>query len=387
MALAISQLDIQRFRGYSHLRLEDLSHLNVVCGPNAVGKTNIIEAIQLLTSATSFRKPSWAEIVSWGQEDACLTARFTDGKRLLEHRLRIQDGERLYEVNGKKKGTVSVRGACPCVLFIPDDLQMVKASSAARRDAVDGIGVQLSKEYSALRADYRRVLRQRNLLLRDGVADPALLGSWNESLAVNGARLHVNRMRLFTRIASHMKNIYAQLVEGESLDVVYIPSWERFEESGAQKGDSPQLVEFDERDLTVEACAERIVDSLERLADTELRRKTTLAGPHKDEVAFFIAGRNARLFASQGQQRTVVLCWKLAEVEVVSEILEQEPVLLLDDVMSELDEAHRNALTGFVEKSAQTFITTANPGYFSEELLSRAKVIDVPIPNTRYDYR
>ena len=118
----------------------------------------------------------------------------------------------------------------------------------------------------------------------------------------------------------------------------------------------------------------------------ELRRKTSLVGPHKDEVAFFINGRNARLFASQGQQRTIVLCWKLAEVEVVRDVLGVEPLLLLDDVMSELDERHRFALTEFIDRSVQTFVTTTNLGYFSDELLERANIVHVPVEGTKHSY-
>ena len=387
MTLRIEQLCFDNFRGYRHLELCDLTHLTIFAGPNAVGKTNIVEGVQLLTSGESFRKPDWNETVSWGCESASLKAVFADGKRKVDHKLCIHDGKRVYEVNGKRKLASQVSGTCPAVLFIPDHLQMVKASSAQRRNAVDSIGVQLSKNYAQLRSEYNQTLKQRNQLIRDELCFGPLFESWNERLAITGARLCANRYKLFMRLARHMASIYEQIVPGEKLEAVYIPSWARFDEGGRQLSDvmMPEQVS-NGCDMAVESVEAELNEAVSRLFPMEVRRRTSLFGPHKDEIAFFINGRNARMFASQGQQRTIVLVWKLAEVELVKDIIDQQPVLLLDDVMSELDERHRDALTAFIESSAQTFITTTNLGYFSQQLLDQAKVVEVPIPGTRYEY-
>lgn len=386
MSLSIQQLRFDDFRGYRTLELPDLTHLTVLVGCNAVGKTNLIEGIQLLTSGESFRKPGWGEVVSWGAERAVLRLTLGDGKRVLEHRLVVQDGGRTYEVNGKRKSAHALRGACPSVLFIPDDLQMVKAASARRRDAADALGAQLSKGYAALKADYQQTLRQRNLLIRDGVHVGPLFDSWDENLCVNGARLCVNRQRLFERIGAHMARIYPRLVPGEQLRCAYLPSWARFDEQGRQRADIAQLEQVPTTEVTLEGAQERLAQASRELATMELQRKTSLVGPHKDELAFYLNGRNARLYASQGQQRTIVLAWKLAEVALVNEFIGQDPILLLDDVMSELDGARRDALTTFIESSAQTFITTTNLGYFSPELLAQARVVELPLEGTRYEY-
>lgn len=423
-SLAITSLQLVDFRGYSHFELDGLGRLTIVAGPNAVGKTNIVEGIQLLTGAASFRKPSWADTVSWGRDAARLRTRFEGGKRSVEHVLTISGGKRIYEVNGKRKGAPDVRGTLPCVLFIPDDLQLVKASSAMRRDCLDALACQLSKSYAAIKAEYAKTVRQRNLLIREDLTAGPLFESWNESLVVHGSRLTSNRYRLFARLAAHMQRIYAEIVPGEDLQARYIPSWQRFDAQGRQFGDCVSVEELDVRggvgelcafaaagamgelgavevegasataapgesageDMSVDACAVRLEELVARLALVEQQRRTSLVGPQKDEVAFFINGRNARLFASQGQQRTIVLSWKLAEVELVHEIAGVKPVLLLDDVMSELDAAHREALTWFIEQSAQTLITTTNLGYFSQALLDQAKIVEVPVEGTRYSY-
>lgn len=387
MSLKIENICLDNFRGYSHLFLDGLKDLTIVVGPNAVGKTNIIEAIQLLTAASSFRKSSWPEIISWGQQAARASILMKDEKRIVEHVINIKDNERSYEVNGKKKGVASIRGTLPCVLFTPDDLQLVKASSSKRRENIDNLASQLSKNYQSLKSNYQQVLKQRNLLIREEVHSGALFESWNESLAVHGSRLCVNRWRLLDRLSKHMKEIYSQIVDRERLDVVYIPSWKRFDEKCRQIGDFARYEDIEDKGNCSLEEVERILDEYsKRLADAEVRRGTTLIGPHKDEIAFYINGKNARMFASQGQQRTIVLVLKLACVEVVNEIGGVEPILLLDDVMSELDSRHREALASFILKNTQSIVTTTNIDYFSRNMLEQAEVIEVPIEGTRYLY-
>lgn len=387
MSLKIENIDLENFRGYSHLFLDGLSDLTIVVGPNAVGKTNIIEAVQLLTSGSSFRKPSWSETISWGKQEAHASILMKDEKRVVEHAIHIRENERNYEVNGKKKGAASIRGTLPCVLFTPDDLQLVKASSSRRRENIDNLASQLSKNYQSLKSNYQQALKQRNLLIREEIHAGALFDSWDESLAVHGSRLCVNRWRLFNRLSKHMKEIYMKIVDGESLDAAYIPSWKRFDEQNRQIGDCARYEDIAvPSDSSLEEVEQAISDYSKKLASAELKRKTTLIGPHKDEIAFFINGKNARMFASQGQQRTIVLALKLASVEIVHEMIGIAPILLLDDVMSELDARHREALAGFILKNTQSVVTTTNIDYFSQEMLKHAKVIEVPIEGTRYIY-
>lgn len=387
MTLKIKNILLDDLRGYDHLSLDGLGNLVIIVGPNAAGKTNVIEAIQLLTTGMSFRKPSWPEVISWGRDQGYALICLEEDKRRIEQRVVFSGNERSYEVNGKKKTPGSIRGTLPCVLFIPDDLQLIKASSARRRDAVDALAVQLSRNYSSLKGDYQQALKQRNLLIKEGIHEGSLFDSWDESFAVHGARLCLARWRLFDRLFSHMSTIYCDVVPQERLNALYIPSWNRFDEEKRQVGDIAQYVSGeDPSELTLEELQRKLLEQSHEMADVELRRGVSLVGPHKDEMAFFINDKNARLFASQGQQRTVVLVMKLASVELVNEIMGTEPVLLLDDVMSELDERHRDALTAFIEKNAQTFITTTNLEYFSDDILERATVVRVPIEGTRYDY-
>jgi len=332
--------------------------LTVLAGPNAIGKTNLIEAIELLTEANSFRRPAWSETVRQGSESAKLRLEAEGEGRRLEIELDItSQGRRVYTVNGKQRRAVTeVAGIIPCVLFTPDDLRMVKDSAERRRTALDDLGSQLSPAYARLGAEYERILRQRNRVLKEE-GEAHLLDPWTERLVEVGAKLVTHRRRLFDKMESAINRIYPSLTDGGTIASRYLPSWER---DGMETGQD---------------AAESMSRHLDSKRGVERARRVTVSGPHRDEMSFEIEGRDARTFASQGQQRTIALAWKLAEVEVITSVSAQRPVLLLDDVMSELDEKRRHALASFVGSAAQTVVTTTNLGYFEEGLLERAKVV------------
>lgn len=387
MSLKITNITLKDVRGYKNLQIDDISDLTIIVGPNAVGKTNIIEAIQLLTTGTSFRKPSPPEVVSWGKEHGYASIELEGDKRHIEHKAVIDQEKRLFEINGKKKTPSSIRSSLPCVLFTPDDLQLIKASSVKRRDAIDTLAIQLSKNYSSLKKNYQQALQQRNLLIKEGIHSGDLFNSWDESLALHGARLGLTRWRLFNRISKRIDEIYPEIAGEESINSLYIPSWDRLDSKRSQINDIASYEEsIDSNTITIDGLKDILLQRSQENANQELHRGISLIGPHKDEIAFFINGKNARLFASQGQQRTIVLALKIASVMLINEILGVEPVLLLDDVMSELDEKHRSALMGFIQKNTQTFITTTNIDYFDSKILENATIIEVPIKGTRYEY-
>ena len=360
MGLLITHLELADFRSYQRFELEPDGELTILVGPNAAGKTNIIEAIQLLTAAESFRRPSWGDVVRWGADEARLELRAMGDGRVLDTVMNATSaGRRSYEVNGKFRRRVSeVAGIVPCVVFTPDDLRIVKDSADRRRSAVDGVGDQLSPAYRSARVEYERILKHRNSLLRDESRDEEMLELWTGRLVDSGVSFGGHRRRLFERLASRMSEVYRMLSGGESLTAVYQASWE---------GHAPGTAE------PVEAMRAALV----KRHKEERGRGTSLVGPHRDDVLFAVDGRDARSFASQGQQRTLALAWKLAEVGVITEIGGQPPVLLLDDVMSELDEARRHALAKFVGEAAQTFVTTPNNGYFDDSLVRRALVVEL----------
>ncbi len=385
MALRVENIRLHEFRGYEDFSLGDLSSFVIIKGPNAVGKTNLVEALHLLTTGESFRAGKWGELVSWGQPACKVEATFRDEPRELAHAVVVEGEQHSFFVNGKKKRSSAFSESTAAVLFTPDDLQLVKASSACRRAEVDGIGKQLSRPYGKLLKDYRKCLKQRNALLKEDGVPAYVMQSWDESLIAAGAHLCAKRQALFARLAGEMERVYGEISQGEALAARYIPSWERFDEAGVQLGD-PVAPAEGEGPSDAEAIAEELGALARRVGDAERRRHTTLFGPHKDEIAFFINGKNARLFASQGQQRSIVLAEKIAALQAMEEISGRKPFLLLDDVMSELDETRRSCLASFFSTCAQTFVTTTNLGYFTDEVLDAARIVELPIEGTRHIY-
>ncbi len=363
--MLISKLELVGFRSYEHIVIEPDPRLTVLVGPNAAGKTNAIEALQLLTTGRSFRNPRWADVVRWGQNSAILKLTSSeDGSQAAVDMIINADGTRLFRLNGAPRRRFSdVAGLTPSVVFTPDDLMLAKGPAENRRSAIDELGEQLSKTYGSIKRDYTRTVRQRNALLREGQYGSQTLDALDEQLLTLGVSLCIHRRRLLQRVERVISPVYGELAGGERLDIRY----------ESQVFGNTEL----HTDLTQQEVRDRFEAILAARRSEELARQTTLAGPHRDDVVFEVDGMDARAFASQGQQRTASLAWKWAEIRVIEDISKLKPVLLLDDVMSELDAARRTALTGLMQGGIQTFVTTTNTGYFDPQLLAQARVVEI----------
>ncbi|MDO5118877.1 MAG: DNA replication and repair protein RecF [Coriobacteriales bacterium] len=357
MGLQVQSLKLRDWRSFEACDIA-FSGMTILHGRNAMGKTNTVEALQMLTAGQSFRKPKPSQQILQGAESAKISARLEGDGRVVDLSCVIEPTRRLFTRNGKRIHAGDVPESLMSVLFNPDDLSFVKRGASYRRDELDGFGRQANRGYAKVLAAYQRSVEQRNRLLKDDYLDQQLLGAWDASVALGGATLLQSRLRLFARLRDHMVNIYREISEGEELNCRY----------ECTLGD-------DVDELSRSELCDRFAERLEQLRPDELRRQQTLVGPQRDDVSFTINGRDARAFGSQGQQRSIVLAWKMAEVELCEEVVGDKPLLLLDDVMSELDEVRRDAVTRFVQGGIQTVITTTNLGYFPNELLERAKVV------------
>lgn len=364
MTMYARDLSVARYRSFDSYRLALSDGVTVLAGPNAAGKTNLIEALQLLTSGASFRHPTAADLVHDGAGSCKVELRLEGDGRVLDMGLSVEDGKRSFSRNGKRCAASGVRGVLPSVLFCPDHLDMVKRGAIERRTALDDFGVQLSARYADLACAYGRCVSQRNALLKETWCCREMLGAWNESLARAGSALLVHRLALLDRLSGHVCDAYGRVASGEPAGVSYVSTL----------GDLPRI---EDRGELRGWAYEHMLSALDERADEEIRRGVTLVGPHRDEIDFSVAGRSARSFASQGQQRTLVLAWKVAEVAVARDILGTAPLLLLDDVMSELDAGRRGAFLQLIGDDIQTVITTTNLGYFTDDLLDRAKVVSM----------
>ncbi len=364
MGLSVKKLSVRDFRNYQAFTLALHENLTVIHGPNAVGKTNLIEALQLLTAGDSFRRPAWNDVIREGANESRISLTAEGDRRLLEVDLTLKkDKRRQYTVNGAPKKSISgSNGSLPSVLFTPEDLGLVKGSSEQRRAAVDSLGEQLSVNYGSLRRQYQRILRQRNSLLKEE-GSPAELEIWTSQLVQIGSRLMKHRSQLVEKLARRLETIHLETTGSPGLHVRYLPSWNR--DTNDTSASTP------------EQWKHQFEEALLQAHSAEARRKTSLFGPHRDEIDVVFEGKQARVFSSQGQQRSIALAWKLAEVDVVEEVLKIQPLLLLDDVMSELDETRRALLTARVQRATQTVITTTNLPYFDSSLLASGAVISL----------
>jgi len=348
--MELHRLFLRDFRNYSELDLTFDASVHVIYGANASGKTNILEAIYYLATASSHRTHRAHELIRWGAPGFFIKAQVRRHSRLttLEF-LYDEQGRRGFKVNGvSKQSTGELYGRFSAVFFSPEDLQLVKGAPSVRRRFLDFELSQASDNYSQFLAEYRRALTQRNNLLKEfrsrGRA-PGLLDVWNEQLVRYGVEVMVRRMRALQDLSSLLRVEHNRLTSGEEeLRLTY----------DCSVCDRPLA-------LTVPPDKERLTrlfgERLEAQHDEEIARGYTLCGPHRDDLVFVLDSNDARSFASQGQQRTIVLALKLAAVSWLEDKLGESPVLLLDDVLSELDPTRRQRLLERAVGGVQTFIT------------------------------
>ena len=216
MTLSIEHIGFTNFRNYERFELNDIGALTLFVGPNAVGKTNIVEGIQLMTALSSFRHPLIDQVIKHGESYARAEARVTGDDRVLDIVMLLESHKRKYTLNGKARRPADLKGLIPSVSFTPDDLDLVKGSMSVRRAAIDALGSQLSPNHYLIKKDYEKVIRYKNRLLKEE-AQVALIDSINETLVTCGAQLACYRSALFAKLAPEISRRYADIAQGLSL--------------------------------------------------------------------------------------------------------------------------------------------------------------------------
>ena len=224
MGLLVKTLELQDFRSFGEKVVGLAPATTILCGPNAAGKTNTVEALQLLTAGYSFRHPTPAQLVREGAQAARASARLEGDGRVVDLRCDVVSGRRQFFRNGKRIQASEVSGTLMSVLFTPDDLQLVKRSASFRRDELDDFGRQANRGFASVLATYTRSIEQRNRLLKEERPDLDLLDAWDASVALGGATLLHGRLRLFERLRARVCEVYGELAAGERLECRYICS-------------------------------------------------------------------------------------------------------------------------------------------------------------------
>lgn len=337
--MKIKNISIENFRNIKELNLE-FEDVNIIWGENAQGKTNLIEAIYLFTGSKSFRGAKDSQLIRMGENSSRMKINFEGGSREQYAEITIKD-KRAASLNGiSKKSPAALSEEIKAVIFSPVHLNMIKDGPAERRKFIDAALCQIKSNYRNLLKEYNRCLNQRNVLLKDLKNNPeldSLLYIWNKNCAKSGAKIIYQRLKYIEALTPFVKDIFTGISSGnEEIDIKYL---------------SAQDYTCDTEDIE-----KKLLRALENNKIQDIQNRSTSAGPHRDDIEILINGISARVYGSQGQQRSCVLAIKLAEANLLENITEKEPIALLDDVMSELDEKRQDYILNHI-KNRQVFIT------------------------------
>ncbi len=342
--MRVERIALSGFRNYDEEAVEFSPAVNVICGPNAQGKTNLLEAVYLLTGAHSFRTRFDKELIGFECSWASVLADVDSGGRSQTVKILFQRGQRRQvTVNGAKKTSLSLTGIMTAVLFSPEDLYLIKEGAAARRRLMDNAICQLRPGYASILSDFNKLYENKTRILKDWREKPSLLTALDEfsdGLARCSARMIRYRASFVERLAKAAAPIHRDFSGGrEELGLAY---------RTVGTVTNPRA--------PAEEIYKQILDHLADHRQAELEAGQCLTGAHKDDIDISINGAAARSFASQGQTRTAALSIKLAEREIFKAETGEYPVLLLDDVLSELDMTRQEFVLNRIG-GGQTLIT------------------------------
>lgn len=350
--MILNRINLGDYRNYESLDLAFHSKLNVFIGQNAQGKTNLLEAIHFLALAKSHRTSKDKELIRFGEEEAYLNGQITTSYSTFPLSLSVSRKGKRAKVNHMEVSKLSdYIGHLNVVLFAPEDLNIVKGSPQIRRKFINMECGQISKVYISMLSGYQKVLLQKNNYLKKRDADRVMVDVLNEQLAYYASLIILKRQQFVETIEKHARRIHGDISNGrEVLSVEYKPNIK---------------YQAAEREALEAELKQIFTDMLER----EIERGQSLVGPHRDDIAFYINDFDVQTYGSQGQQRTTALSVKLAELELIREEIGEYPILLLDDVLSELDETRQSHLLTSIRDKVQTFVTTTSISDINHEIM------------------
>lgn len=360
----LQRLHLRNFRNYREQEVNFCAPKTILLGNNAQGKSNLLEAVELLATLKSHRVTRDRDLVLDGESESKITAQLIRayGTSDLALTLRVK-GRRTATLNQENlKRQMDFLGVLNAVEFSCLDLDLVRGNPETRRQWLDSLLLQIEPVYAHILQEYNRVLKQRNSLLKQAeekAIDPAELDLWNQQLINTGTRVIRRRARIIERLAPIAQNWHAKISNlTEKLEIIY----------------NPNVVAKDNESKTIQQA---FLDRLQLRQVAEQALGNTLVGPHRDDVELTIDRTPAKAYGSQGQQRTLVLALKLAELELIEQIVGEPPLLLLDDVLAELDLTRQNQLLSVIGDRFQTLITTTHLGAFDARWLDAAQVLYV----------
>ena len=365
----LKTLHLRYFRNYQEQRVDFIAPKTILVGNNAQGKSNLLEAVELLATLRSHRMARDRDLVREGEAFGQVNATLERQTGIIDISLTLRRaGRRTVALNSEYlRRQLDFLGVLNAVQFSSLDLELVRGGPEQRRHWIDTLLIQLEPVYAYILQQYNQVLRQRNAFLKargerfevGGSDSDSELAVWNAQLAAIGARVIRRRSRGIQRLAPIASAWHASISDRtEILQLKYAPN------VPLTQG-SPEEVQ----QAFLEKIAQRVI--------AEQHQGTTLVGPHRDEIELTINQTPARQYGSQGQQRTLVLALKLAELKLIEEVIGESPLLLLDDVLAELDPNRQNQLLEAIQDRFQTLITTTHLGAFDSQWLKASQILTV----------
>ncbi|MEH2095774.1 DNA replication/repair protein RecF [Nostoc sp.] len=371
----LKTLNLRQFRNYQDQKVEFNAAKTILVGNNAQGKSNLLEAVELLATLRSHRMTRDRDLVQEGEAIAQINATLERQTGISDLTLTLRrNGRRSVAINGESiRRQMDFLGVLNAVQFSSLDLDLVRGGPEGRRNWLDTLLIQLEPVYAHILQQYNHVLRQRNAFLKRHVETlnatslQSELAVWDAQLATTGTRVIRRRDRAIQRLAPIASAWHASISGStEVLQIKYMPNI-------PLENNHPEEVQ------------QAFLAKIQQRTVAELHQGTTLVGPHRDEVELTINQTPARQYGSQGQQRTLVLALKLAELQLIEEIVQEPPLLLLDDVLAELDLSRQNQLLDAIQDRFQTLITTTHLGSFDSQWLKSSQILFVKagqiIPN------
>ena len=363
--MKLTELNLHHFRNYDEAQVEFSPQINVLIGENAQGKTNLLESIYVLAMTRSHRTNNDRELIEFGKDAAQIKGTVQRELGSLKLELDIGKHGKKAKANHLEKARLSeYLGQLNVILFAPEDLALVKGAPTVRRRFIDMEFGQVSPKYLHDLTQYRDILKQRNRYLKQlqshEAQDQLYLEVLSEQLAAVGGAIISQRVKFLSELEGYAQELHQSITQGrENLT---------FEYSSAVK-DASALTEVE--------LSEALMDLYRQNQSKEIFQGTTLYGPHRDDVRFLINHKNVQTYGSQGQQRTTALSVKLAEIDLMKNQTGEYPILLLDDVLSELDGARQTHLLKTIQDKVQTFLTTPGLSDVARNLIKEPRIFHI----------
>ena len=363
--MKLKNLKLNDFRNCENIELNFDKNKTLIIGKNAQGKTNILESIYFLSTLKSPRTSNNTDFIRFGQQSFKITATLLKSQTDIDMSLSYkQDKKRDLKLNGVKASLKDFKSTLKTVLFSTPDLLLLRGAPQDRRDWLDRAIAQIYPAYDERLSKYDKIRIQKNNYFKEcaktGLQNDTLLDVYNEQLSVTGSNIIFLRKKYLKEIEKIAKEKHKTISETEELKIRYSCSF---------------LDEESEPDI--DTIQQEFKKSLEERKTEEMRRCQACVGPHRDDLIFYINGSDASKFASQGQQRTIVLALKLSELDIITQKSGDEPILLLDDVLAELDDIRQNYLLKSITPNTQTIITSVDTILFEDEFLRDVQIYKI----------